>query len=580
MSHAKPLSLFRYLNPYRWQIAGATLAIVFTSAAVLGLGAALRFLVDEGISKGNEALLNWSFALLLSVTFLLAIATYARYYLVSWVGERVVADIRSDIYRHLLAMDMPYFERTRTGDLLSRLTTDTSILQTVVGSSVSVAIRNALLFFGGIVLLLLTSAQLTGYVAAIIPFVIVPIVMLGKKVRALGRESQAKIGQMNAYAEESIAAMRTIQMLTLEPHEDAQFSNCVEEAFGAALARIRQRAMLTGLVISLVFGAVVTVLWFGGKDVLAGHISAGDLSAFVFYSVVVAGAVGAISEVITDLQRAAGAADRIGELLQLTPKIISPSTLVEPLSSGVERVSFDAVSFTYPTRPEQPAIHDFSLVVEPGQTIALVGPSGAGKTTIFHLLLRLYDPDSGTIRLGDRDIRDIPLAMLRSLIGIVPQDPVIFSNTARENIRLGKLDADDEAILKAAETASALDFLQALPYGLDTYLGEKGVQISGGQRQRIAIARAVLRNPRMMLLDEATSALDSENEHQIQAALERVRMGRTTFVIAHRLSTIVNAHRIILMNEGRIERIGTHQELLVSSPLYARLAALQFKAIS
>lgn len=575
--HHSRFSVLRYLKPYRLQVALATLAIVFTSSAVLGMGAALKFLVDEGLSKNNEHLLNIGFGILIGVTLVLALATYTRYFLVSWVGERVVADIRKDMYQRVLAMDIGYFERTRTGDLLSRLTTDTTLLQTVIGSSVSVAMRNALLFAGGFALLLLTSARLTGYVGMMIPLVVLPIILLGKRVRSLARESQAKIGEMNAHAEESLSAIRTLQALTLEEYEKKQFGAQVEAAFSTSIARIRQRAMLTALVISLVFGAVVTVLWFGGKDVLAGHISAGELSAFIFYSVVVAGAVGAISEVLTDLQRAAGAADRIGELLALVPAIRAPQN-AQDVSDRQAHICFENLSFTYPARPEKPAIEDFSLEAKPGATIALVGPSGAGKTTIFQLLLRFYDPDSGRIVLNGVDIKNLTLTTLRGMIGIVPQDPVIFSGTARDNIRLGFLQATDEDILKAAEVASALEFLNSLPQGLDTHLGEKGVQLSGGQRQRLAIARAVIRDPRILLLDEATSALDSENERHIQLALERAMVGRTTFVIAHRLSTIIKADQIVLLNEGRVEMTGTHQQLLAGSPLYAKLAELQFKS--
>jgi len=573
-------SLLPYLRPYRLQVALATVALVFTSSAVLAMGAALRYLVDEGLSKGNSELLDRGFFILMGVVLLLALASYTRYYLVSWVGEHVIADIRNAVYRHLIDLHIGFFETARVGDLLSRLTTDTTLLQTLIGSSISVAMRNALMFFGGIILLLITSPRLTFYVVLMMPLVVLPIILLGKRVRALTRETQNKIGEVNTHAEETISAIRTVQALALEDYEKSQFADHIRTALIVSLSRIRKRAALTAIVIALVFGAVVTVLWFGGRDVLAGHISAGDLSAFVFYSVVVAGAVGAISEVMADLQRAAGAAERISEVLALTPDIRSPSAAI-PIQDGPSaRVVFDAVSFTYPARLEKPAIQNFSLDIEPGSTVALAGPSGAGKTTIFQLLLRFYDPDSGTLSINGVDMKRIGLPELRGMIGIVPQDPIIFSGTARDNIRLGNLDAGDDDILRAAEVASALEFLQRLPQGLDTHLGEKGVQLSGGQKQRIAIARAVIRNPRILLLDEATSALDSENERHIQQALARITQGRTTFVIAHRLSTIIQADRIVLMNEGRIERTGTHQELLAASPLYARLAELQFKSVA
>jgi len=576
-------SLLHYLLPYRLHILGAVVALIFTSSAVLGMGGGLRYLVDQGLSKGNSHLLDNAFWILMGVTLLLAVATYSRFYLVSYIGERVVADIRNDVYKHLVAMHIGFFEMTRTGELLSRLTTDTTLLQTVIGSSVSVAVRNMLLLIGGFTLLLFTNARLTGYVFLMVPLVVVPIILLGRRVRLLGREAQGRVADISAQAEESLNAIRTVQALTLEPYEKQRFGEHVDAALQAGLGRIRMRAFLTALVIMLVFGAIVTVLWVGGKDVLAGRITAGELSAFVFYSVIVAGAVGAISEVWADLQRAAGAAERLCEILSVVPEIAddeknaSLSSVIRNPSSDAVSVTFDHVSFTYPTRPDKPAIHDFTLQVESGQTIALVGPSGAGKTTIFQLLMRFYDPNSGSICLNGTDIRSIPLQELRSIIGIVPQDPVIFSGTARENIRLGNINASDEEVMHAAKAASALEFLEKLPQGLDSFLGEKGVQLSGGQRQRIAIARAVIRNPRILLLDEATSALDSENEYFIQQALEKLMQGRTTFVIAHRLSTITRSDKIALMNQGIMEAAGTHKELLGRSPLYARLAELQFK---
>lgn len=567
--------MLRYLRPYRLQVAGALLALIFTSSSVLAMGGGLRFLVDEGIGKRNMHFVDMAFFVLMGVTVLLALASYARFFLVSWIGEQVVADIRRDVYRHIVGMHIGFFESTRTGELLSRLTTDTTLLQTVIGSSISVAVRNSLLLVGGLGLLMVTSPRLTTYVLVITPLVVIPIVVLGRRVRILARQAQAKVADISAHAEESINAIHTLQSFTLEQHEGERFSQHVSEALQTALGRIRTRAFLTALVIMLIFGAIITVLWFGGKDVLAGHITGGQLSAFVFYSVVVAGAVGAISEVIADLQRAAGAAERLGELLILKPNITSGEA--QDTGKFAAAVSFRNVSFSYPSRPDTSAISDFSLEVKSGQCVAFVGASGAGKTTLFQLLLRFYDPVSGNICINGRDIRDLSLPALRQLIAIVPQDPVIFSGTARENIRLGCIGASDADVEDAADMASALSFLRELPQGLDTYLGEKGVRLSGGQRQRIAIARAIIRNPRLLLLDEATSALDSENEYAIQQALNIAMQGRTTFVIAHRLSTITRADQIVLLNAGRIESIGTHQELMASSPLYARLAQLQFK---
>jgi len=567
--------LLRYLRPYRLQVFGAAVALTFASSAVLGMGAGLRYLVDNGLSKGDVNLLNNAFFILLVVTAMLACASYARFYLVSWLGEKVVADIRADVYRHLLDMHIGYFETTRTGELLSRLTTDTTLLQTVIGGSISVAVRNFLLFFGGFFLLLFTSAKLTSYLFLMVPIVVLPIIILGRRVRALGRESQAKVADVSACAEESLNSIRAIQSLTLETYEKTRFEEQVMGALQAANSRIRTRAFLTGLVIFLVFGAIVTVLWIGGHDVIAGRVSGGELSAFVFYSVVVAGAVGAISEVVSDLQRAAGAGERLSELLALIPEISAPIDNGQVVIHEAQ-IDFENVTFNYPTRPEQASVKDFSLNIPAGKTIALVGASGAGKTTIFQLLLRFYDPSAGRVRLNGLDIRDIPLTVLRGAIGLVPQDPVIFSLTARENIRLGNINASDAEIEAAARAASAWEFIEKLPQKLDTHLGAKGVLLSGGERQRIAIARAIVRNPKILLLDEATSALDSENEHYIQQALDKLTEGRTTFVIAHRLSTITDADLIVLMDAGKIIATGTHKELLAKSEQYQRMVELQF----
>ncbi|MES2984009.1 MAG: ABC transporter transmembrane domain-containing protein [Pseudomonadota bacterium] len=568
--------LLGYLKPYQRHTIGACVALVFTSSGVLGMGTALRYLIDQGIAKGNQQLLGQGYLILLGVVVALAIGTYTRYLLVSWIGERVVADIRRDVFGKVLSMHTAYFESTRTGDLLSRITTDTTLLQTVVGSSVSLFLRNTLLFIGGFTMLMITSVKLSEYVLLMLPLVLLPIITLGKRVRVLSRSTQNKVGDISAHAEETIGAIRTIHAMALEDAENIRFGGLIDDTVKTALSRIRMRALLTAIVICLIFGAIVTVLYIGGQDVIAGRISAGDLSAFIFYAVVVAGALGAVSEVFGELQRAAGATERLMELMQLEPEIKAPSTPYHFAKPPEGRLSFEHVTFHYASRPDAAALANVSFRIEPGETVAIVGPSGAGKTTIFQMLLRFYDPQFGIIRIDGHDVRTLVPREWRSYIGIVPQDPVIFSTTAWENIRAGKPSATDEEVRAAARAASALDFLEALPDGLNTYLGEKGVRLSGGQRQRVAIARAIVRNPSLLLLDEATSALDAENETAIQTALETIMKERTTLVIAHRLSTVISADRIIVLNNGKIEETGTHTQLLASSALYRRLAELQF----
>jgi ATP-binding cassette subfamily B protein len=570
------LQLLSYLLPYRARIAGASVALVISSATVLLLGQGLRHVVDEGLRAANGALLDRTVAILLAIVVVLALSTYARFYLVSWVGERVVADLRVAVFDRIVALSPAYFETTKTGEVLSRLTTDTTLLQTVVGSSVSMALRNLLILIGGLVMLVVTSAKLAGLVLIVVPAVVVPILAFGRRVRTLSRRSQDRVADVGAYAEEMINAIRTVQAFTHEPIDRARFADRVADSFATAMARIRVRAILTAIVILLAFGAVALVLWVGGYDVIQGRMTGGQLSAFVFYAVLTAFAVGTISEVFGDLQRAAGATERLLELLATEPEIAAPAHPVALPSPGEGRVALEGVTFFYPSRPEHAALDDVSLAVKPGETVALVGPSGAGKTTVFQLLLRLYDPTRGVVRVDGVDAKAADPAELRRRIGVVAQEPVIFSGSAWDNIRYGRPDADDAEVREAAEAAAADEFLDRLPEGFDTFLGEKGVRLSGGQRQRIAIARAILRNAPILLLDEATSALDAESERAVQEALARLAAGRTTLVIAHRLATVLKADRILVMDEGRIVAEGAHEALLREGGLYARLAALQF----
>ncbi|HET6518947.1 MAG TPA: ABC transporter transmembrane domain-containing protein [Geminicoccaceae bacterium] len=568
--------LFGYLRPYRWRVAGTLVALVVAASAVLVLGIGLRYLIDGGFGDGRVEALDHALKAVLVLIAVLAAATYARSYLVSWLGERVVADIRKEVYGHVVGLSPGFFEVTRTGEVLSRLTADTSVVQTVVGSSLSQALRNILLLVGGLVLLVVTNPKLTALVLVVVPLVVLPLVVLGRRVRALSRVAQDRVGALGGHGEETLNAVRTVQAFAQERRERARFAGLAEDAFAAAVRRNHVRSLLVACVITAVFGAIVVVLWMGGRDVLAGRITAGELSSFVFYAAVVASAMGALSEIMGDLQRAAGATERLFELLDTPPVIRAPSRprpLPHPLRGAVR---LEGVGFAYPSRPDHPVLRGLDLAAEPGETVALVGPSGAGKTTVFQLLLRFYDPTAGRLTLDGTDLREFDPAELRSRIGLVPQEPVVFSTDAWANIRYGRPDASDAEVRAAAETASAGEFLDALPEGFATFLGERGVRLSGGQRQRLASARAILRDPAVLLLDEATSSLDAESERKVQEALERLRRGRTTLVIAHRLATVLAADRIVVMDAGQVVATGTHRQLVDQNPLYARLAELQF----
>jgi ATP-binding cassette subfamily B protein len=571
--------LFPYLRPYGWRVAGATAALLVAAGLVLLLGQGVRHLIDHGFSSHNPASLNTAAAAMFAVVAALAVATYARYYLVSWLGERTAADLRRDVFAHVITLAPGYFETARTGDVLSRMTADISVLQALVGSAISMALRNVLLLAGALVMLVVTSGKLAGIIVVVVPLVVVPLILFGRRERRLSRLAQDRVGDLGAYAEETISALATVQAFTHESVDRARFSDRVERSVGAALRRIRTRALLILVVILLGFGAITFSLWVGGQDVIAGRMTGGDLSAFVFYAVLLATSGATLSELWGEMQRAAGAADRLVELLAERPSIAAPADpLAFPLPA-LGAIAFEDVSFRYPSRPDTAALDGISFSVAPGETVALVGPSGAGKSTIFQLLLRFHDADSGRVLVDEVDVAKADPAALRTRIAVVAQDPVIFSANAWENIRYGRPDATDSEVAAAARAAAAWDFLEALPEGMNTFLGEKGVRLSGGQRQRIAIARAILRDAPILLLDEATSALDAESEQAVQHALTVLARNRTTLVVAHRLATVRRADRIVVIEAGRVVAIGSHDALVREAGLYARLSALQFDLV-
>ena len=571
--------LFGSLRPYRWRVALTVAALVTAAAAVLAFGWVIRDVVDRGLGSGDPAALNTSLAAFVAVIVVMGAAVGTRVYLVNWVGERVVADLRKAVFAKVLKLDAAFFEATRTGEVISRLTTDTTLLQGVVASTLPIAIRNLLLIAGGIVMLLATSPKLTILVLAGVPLVLLPVLWLGRRVRRLSRLSQDRVADVAANVDEVVHGIRTVQAFCHEAADRHTYGAHVDAVFHTATRRARLSAMLAGGVMLFTFGAIGIVLWFGGRGVLAGEMTGGDLSAFVFFAVLVAGSIGALSEVAGELMRAAGAAERLTELLAASPAVTSPAKPVSLPLRAASALAFEQCGFSYPSRPEARVLKEFDLTIEAGEQVAIVGPSGAGKSTVMQLLLRFYDPQVGRIRLDGVDLRDADLRALRERIALVPQDPVIFATSAYENIRFGREDVKHDAVRRAAEAAHALEFLDRLPNGLDTNLGERGVRLSGGQRQRIAIARALVRDPSLLLLDEATSALDAESERAVQLALQELMAGRTTLVIAHRLATVRKVDRIIVLQDGHIAATGTHEELVAQNGLYARLAALQFRDV-
>ena len=573
----KPLrTLIPFIRPYRRTLAAALAALLIASGAMLALPIALRYLIDNGFIAQDIGTVNRYFGWFLAAALLFSVFAALRYYLVTWLGERVVADLRNAVYQRVIGMDPAFFEVTKTGEVLSRLTTDTTLVQSISGVGLSIALRSSLNLVGGLVLLVLTSPQLAAYTMVGIPAVILPVIVVGRRIRNLSRQSQDRIADTSGLAGETLNAMQTVQAFTLESLQTRRYSEAIKASFVTAVRRIKMNALLTVIATSLVFASITLILWMGSRAVLAGTMTGGQLGQFLMYAMVVGSSAAGLSSLWGEIQRASGAMERLSELLQARPTIRAPLNPEHFSAKVLGRIRFEQIEFRYPSRPDSLALDDFSLEIQPGETVAIVGPSGAGKSTSFQLLLRFYEAESGRILIDDTDITRLDPLDLRKQIGLVPQETVLFGESALENIRYGRPGASEEEVKQAAKLAAADDFIRALPEAYGTFLGERGTRLSGGQRQRIAIARAILKDPPILLLDEATSSLDAESERLVQAALEGLMQDRTTLVIAHRLATVKKVDRIVVMNHGRIEAIGSHDELIQSNELYARLAELQF----